>query len=844
MAFQSSPRARGTPSVSLDSPQNRQESHRIYLQVFAPHSASHPAASASNPAACHHSHDVHPPEYPMTAAGAPYQFPSSESSASTFTSFAFSSISAATPASSITDTSTTANAGNIDHGATSKPKQTQKPRYIGYPSTSTTSAAVRLTDRAKAKDVTALLRGKFGLPPINIHVGSTDRNVSSIQQTMYRGFPPSSSNSEDENEVDVLVLVGTLERPPKGYIRFEHENILEEQSRLENFRRYKNSREAAKEISVSASADTIRASGGDKCLSLAPSVNNINSFSSTEDLANIASGSSSTIGLDLSSSRGGTAFRNTPWGNVAGMNDSTRNTMQPPIAELPVPLEIQGSVADSSSASNAESEGKIMLPFTKCKPGTTYMDYEYDSEPIHIVRTVHPNEHPLQVRDEMLESLVQLRREAEDEMGLRLHLNIDDEEKNESLLGQQLGKPIFRWFFQPCSAFGGSSASRNPSKVQHIPLYIDLEGYCTGDDESDSDHSDSDNSVDRKENKTNEHLSPVMKRLAVERRHIAMLRDLVDPVFVLSGYLLKKSRKDPNIWRRVYCVLGEDRLWTIRRMKSLRTRSGRGIDCLGNEDVLSSLRLGRHSYILLHRSLLLESGDGADSPLGRRLPNTFRIIPFNGSDHTFRAFNMQSFKVWASAIAEKITLNHCDRLMNLANVIAEDEVVTRYKRIDDVAISPLLGEMTVIDYTKLPSLAAEVTRFGVAVAEYRELCRRATNTMEPRQNYGVAAAHISVAWEDARIVASKSAQLLHSFNGIHQEIANSIEVEGGPYLIDNLLVEQKALQTRLGRRWDSIRDSPHQMSKETVNGENDLALPPMDMFDSLLDMFQILVAKG
>ena len=32
--------------------------------------------------------------------------------------------------------------------------------------TTTTSAAVRLTDRARTQDVTALLRGKFGLPRI------------------------------------------------------------------------------------------------------------------------------------------------------------------------------------------------------------------------------------------------------------------------------------------------------------------------------------------------------------------------------------------------------------------------------------------------------------------------------------------------------------------------------------------------------------------------------------------------------------------------------------------------------------------------------------------------------
>jgi hypothetical protein len=690
----------------------------------------------------------------------------------------------------------------------------------------------------------------------------------------------SPSNSvEHEDEIDVLVLVGTIERPPRGYIRFEHEEILEEKCRLESFRNHKhthlfNARKEGKvEMAVSASADTIRASGGEKGILFAPSSDNFSSgqaighsFSSGEDLTGLGH-TSSAIGLDLSSSRGGNTLCSTPWGSVTGVESIKNQIFQPPIAEMSVPRDIPESTAPEIKTSSSPSN---------YKPKASRLDYEFDSEPIHIVRTVHPEEHPLQVRDQMTKTLVQLRRDAEDEMGLRLHLN--DEEKSDSLLGQQLSSPTFRWFFQPCSALGSNGSYVISSKIQSIPAYIDFDGYCTGCGESDSDHSDSENSnFGDVESKADEHLSSVLKRLAKERRHIAMLRDLNDPTFVISGYLQEQSHRDPNVWRRVYCVLSGDRLWTIRRMKTLTTNlqdQALTSNLLGNDDALASLRLGRHSYIELHRSLLLESGEGAE-PLGRRLPNTFRIIPFSGHYHTFRAFNATSFRIWTSSLAEKITLKHCDGLMELANVIAEDEVSARCKRLDDVAISPLLDKMTLDGnllatqnsgsnttlHSRVPellALSADVTKFGFFVAEFKEMCRLIANviqqdrqgvhlqvkslTASQETKYHENISMVNVVWEDARVVASKSAQLIHNIAARqHNDDTNSQECEN---LTERLLNEQKALQTRLGRRWDSIRTSPHQMTGESTTSEesNNLMLPPLNLFDSLLDLFQSVCA--
>ena len=251
---------------------NRQESHRIYLQLFTPQSN---AASTTQPQQLHRhdSHPIHPPNYPMTNPGAPYRF---SSSPSTNLSSVDSSHSLSSSLSSVHPASGPHSSPSAAVSNTSYSKQpTYKKRFMQQPSTITTSAAVRLTDRALARDVTALLRGKFGLPQLSLdhpnHHNQQQREMNSPQkgerglsssfgQSLARrlspssinkqqqlllqqrstsgsgnnfsgGFRKNSSNNSYEEQsppmppivMDALVLAGTLEGPPKGYVEFEHE---------------------------------------------------------------------------------------------------------------------------------------------------------------------------------------------------------------------------------------------------------------------------------------------------------------------------------------------------------------------------------------------------------------------------------------------------------------------------------------------------------------------------------------------------------------------------------------------------------------------------------------------
>jgi hypothetical protein len=757
---------------------------------------------------------------------------------------------------------------------------------VCHPSTVTTSAAVRLTDKARAKDVTALLRGKFGLPQISggnrnmkrenlsNHNSTIPPRLSHVQKDginrygVSHGGDDISTNTlqvtkEDDDEVDALVLIGTIERPPKGYVRFEHEESQEEKQRLEIFRQFQCQRQSqepeklqwqpgadapptetdfvgshkfnATELShlpLSESATSIQTSGAflgwtSSLLQATSATANMNLSEREPDLissARVAGLDSSHEDIDFSSSR---------------------RKLTPLVSELSVAPNHSPPIVDHALAAPLS---RPELPNPSC---------EYDLEPLCYVRTVLPDEHPLLIRDEVMKLLIELRQKAEDEMGFHLI------GEREGYFHGQCPHPTFRWYFQPCSPLGGNGSANSP-KIQCIPAYVDVEGYCTTEDESESDHdeindlevddADKEGIIDvsdgvEKSAKTKH--SRMRRQLIEERRRIAFLRDLTDLPFIVSGYLLKQSWREPNLWRRVYCVLSEDRMWTIGRMKPLKT-----FNHASPTDILTSLRTGRHRYFMLHRSQLLERGEGALirqhsssrcsgyhlAPLNQRLPNSFRVITSQGKCHTFRAFTSQLFRLWVTSISEKIAQKVGDGIMDLANVIAEEETMARCRRMDDVAVSPL--ELHDNASTKWKSISMDVVRFGIAVAAFRELCRhvnesiRQYSLMNAQTKVGPSrtmsasvldAQMISCAWDDARVVLSKSAQLIHALAAMQHD-----ELDKNSYhatMMEELVEEQKSLQALLGEHFD------HQEKM------GDSSLPSLQIFDPLLEKLQMALVR-
>ena len=482
--------------------------------------------------------------------------------------------------------------------------------------------------------------------------------------------------------------------------------------------------------------------------------------------------------------------------------------------------------------STAESTTQRKSAVSSSPPKIPKPCYDYGLEPIHLVRTIHPNEHPLTVRDEMITLITKKRQEAEEEMGYNLG---DGTEKD-----FRRPQPTFRFYFQPSSPLGGCGPYSESTKMQSIPAYVDLEGYCTEDDGGESDHDEDDSSIDE-ENKE-ELDNPLMQQLSQERRRVSILQNVSDPAaFLVSGYLLKQSQKDPNVWRRVFCVLSEDRLWYIGRMRPL----SKGFD-----NTLSFVRVGRHKSLKLHRATLIQREVGSQpstrqyssprsgyylTPLNNRLPNTFRVITSHGKCQTFRAFNEQSFRVWTTSLSEKIEQNNVDGLLDLAHVISEEETIARSKRMDDIAVAPLVENTTVLSTKSTVSM--DIVRFGIAVASYRELNRHITGLIHNHHGGLVNARGNmvrSAAWEEARAVASKSAQLLHALASLQHHNSDT-KILPDNKMMEELIEEQKSVQSTLGKHWDNQQKDD---CTSTSMKEDDLVLPPIQLFDDLLGKLQ------
>jgi hypothetical protein len=204
---------------------------------------------------------------------------------------------------------------------------------------------------------------------------------------------------------------------------------------------------------------------------------------------------------------------------------------------------------------------------------------------------------------------------------------------------------------------------------------------------------------------------------------------------------------------------------------------------------------------------------------------------------------------------------------------------------EDTAVLPFLNNMMPSSSKDIPPLSMDIVRFGISVAEYRELCRKVNEAIQCYKNSGGVVnvqtrvgsspskanrtssslsassrarneAMVSSVWEDARVVASKSAQLLHAIASSQHSIleagsrdnedcdaSNEEEEKIGSsevnsHSMKHLIDEQKDIQTLLSKRWK------HQVMPEgESDGEKLDDLPPLKLFDNLLNNFTTCITS-
>lgn len=359
------------------------------------------------------------------------------------------------------------------------------------------------------------------------------------------------------------------------------------------------------------------------------------------------------------------------------------------------------------------------------------------SDPFHVVRTLHPGENPVALRDEMATHLQRL---------------LDDAAKPHSTT-RTIISPKLQWYFVPAATETASP----------IPNCIDLDGYCTAmededteeeedeeQEEGDDDDAENDcrqddvdptqsllqshfpwlgadvgNGVDTAEPPVDSEAHDEWRRRTMrEDRRYQQLSGSQSALrqYCMSGFLLKRSRRDPHVWRRVHCVLTDDYLWYVSRT----------YDQGSNNDLASSDRarpVARHGRIRLTRALLLEPA-AEYAPL-YRTPNAFEVVSTRGTSHIFRATSKPLQLKWIQTLSERIVQSFENSLLESAELIVADECLARNRRRTSVAVEPLWDIVSCTPEADRCSSVqlGSILRLGMEVAEYRECCRHVLTRM-------------------------------------------------------------------------------------------------------------------
>jgi len=220
-------------------------------------------------------------------------------------------------------------------------------------------------------------------------------------------------------------------------------------------------------------------------------------------------------------------------------------------------------------------------------------------------------------------------------------------------------------------------------------------------------------------------------RLQKERHRLAVLSRFESSLgsSCVSGFLLKQSKRDEHVWKKVRCVLNYDQFWYIARAKSIARCNSLSHDGAGKRLLMPS-RIGKHTIVYLKNALLHLSMDKALALSST--PYIFELMTESGTSHIFRAPNRSVYLRWAVCLSERIERCHANASFDLADLIASGETFAKGKRCEDALLKPAFDKLVdgkfISLHTSHDSFDAEkvhnIVCFANGIAEYKELCRR------------------------------------------------------------------------------------------------------------------------
>ena len=180
-----------------------------------------------------------------------------------------------------------------------------------------------------------------------------------------------------------------------------------------------------------------------------------------------------------------------------------------------------------------------------------------------------------------------------------------------------------------------------------------------------------------------------------------------------AGFLLKQSARDPNLWRKRFCILAGNKLWYTKS----RPQRSRGKLLAASSIVLEGVRVKETSSRV---------------PFGFELQTVDRAFRFRAfGRHAKRDQLQQVQRGWLQALSGQIAFSDDNALMSMAELIISDSEGARVKsgaRKLAASLSPKDGAEE-SGYFSRPRFVVgsrtRRTRFVLAVNEFREVaCTR------------------------------------------------------------------------------------------------------------------------
>jgi len=704
----------------------------------------------------------------------------------------------------------------------------------------TSSAAIRLTAAATAEHVTKLLRKKFGLDdeqsPTPPKSASSSRNNSNYRKKSQQ------SNSRYFTG-DALIIVGTLHNLPRQHLEYHHEDRLRKRHLLpprpmQPSSNSNNSPMASSSDTVTTADVSSISSSHSMTTQSTPSIQtkiNPTSFDAMKNTATSYPTDKHPMTTEEQAENINVIRTLLPHENPLSVRDEMlahlyqrQFEFQPPPQDSPLQHQPSGHTSKTHSRLQKVEQmlqlqrqrGKHTLPTPANPPPTTNKKKNRQAVNVTIRWFFQSNgggrydvcstEKPKfassnnPIADNKISPTVlnldgyfSAMEESDDESEEEDDFEMKENEKygNHEIPLKEPSKPLHLIDSKEWNSddFYYERFGCAPHLSQEILSTIDT-NFTSPSDKKEPSSISSSSSFSNQHTPSIESYSRYLSNEVKQRYHLNIVQSPSSNNYCASGFLLKRSTKDPNVWRRVYCTVSDDQFWFVSRIRPVSSFSMGNIPKRFAKHC--SIRLSNASISDPMEKLFKSSNKQPNKPrLSSSGPiHLLQITCPKGNAYTFCAPSRKAQKYWKKALSSRIKTCAENKWMEFAELIVEEEEDARTNRMRDNALTQCWERIQESNTLKIQKEEQEeekmegnwhsmilgqkwyhpksvtnddtwwwkeVTRISMLIQEYREVCRHFisygrfyTGNIDPVEKLSVERwrFHTRIQWEAAAAV--------------------------------------------------------------------------------------------